>query len=414
MSGILIEYLKRNLSPVQLWNEMQDLIKKYNHETGRTLFVYSSDTSKARLNHPAVDVQLNMDDYHTIQDLLKGVDNTKLDFYIETPGGSGEAAEEIARFLHSKFDEISFVIAGEAKSAGTILVLSGDEIYMSESGSLGPIDAQVRVGRTVVSAYNYIKWLEDKRAEAQKGRLNPVDLTIIAQVSPGEIGQVEQALDFAKKLVIGWLPVRKFRNWTFTRDRKIPVTQDMKEARAADLAKKLCNQDLWKTHGRSLKIKDVEEHLEIHRIENNPVIAEIIGRLKVVIRLLFDSSGSYKLFFLEDIKLTRDISLSGSPMPGGGHPFHQSNPVTREMLQPQTVPNPFEVRVKCPSCEEKYRVSAFIKGMKVNQPDIPNNANELINAQEHLECARCRNIIDLKPMKNRLEGQIQKQITFKP
>jgi ClpP class serine protease len=70
----------------------------------------------------------------------------KIDFYTETPGGSGEAAEEIAKFLRKKFEGVNFVIAGEAKSAGTILVLSGDNIYMTDTGSLGPIDAQVKIG----------------------------------------------------------------------------------------------------------------------------------------------------------------------------------------------------------------------------------------------------------------------------
>ena len=63
--------------------------------------------------------------------------------YIETPGGSGETAEEVVKFLRNNFDTVSFVVSGEAKSAGTIIVLSGDEILMTETGSLGPIDAQM-------------------------------------------------------------------------------------------------------------------------------------------------------------------------------------------------------------------------------------------------------------------------------
>ena len=76
--------------------------------------------------------------FYNIQDILRESPHTKIDFYIETPGGSGEAAEEIAKFLRKKFDEVNFVVAGEAKSAGTILVLSGDNIYMTDTGSLGP------------------------------------------------------------------------------------------------------------------------------------------------------------------------------------------------------------------------------------------------------------------------------------
>lgn len=60
------------------------------------------------------------------------------------------------------------MIAGEAKSAGTILVLSGDNIFMTDTGSLGPIDAQVRIGRSVVSAHDYKEWIDLKREEALK------------------------------------------------------------------------------------------------------------------------------------------------------------------------------------------------------------------------------------------------------
>lgn len=128
--------------------ELQRLIGEYNKHTGRFLFVYAADITKARTQR--IDVSLEQDDFYTIQDILRESKEKRIDFYIETPGGSGEAAEEIARFLRKKFEEVNFVIAGEAKSAGTILALSGDNIYMTDTGSLGPIDAQVRMGRMTI------------------------------------------------------------------------------------------------------------------------------------------------------------------------------------------------------------------------------------------------------------------------
>ncbi|MBK6625956.1 MAG: ATP-dependent Clp protease proteolytic subunit [Chitinophagaceae bacterium] len=132
-----------------LQTELQKLIADYNKHTGRYMFIYAADINKAR--NRGIDVSLVQDDFYNIQDILRQSDKKKIDFYIETPGGSGEAAEEIQSF----YEEVNFVIAGEAKSAGTILVLSGDNIYMTETGSLGPIDAQVKIGRSVVSAHDY-------------------------------------------------------------------------------------------------------------------------------------------------------------------------------------------------------------------------------------------------------------------
>jgi len=60
---------------------------------------------------------------------------------LETPGGSGEVAEDIVRSLRGQFDEIAVLVPGTAKSAGTIMAMAGDEILMQPSSSLGPIDA---------------------------------------------------------------------------------------------------------------------------------------------------------------------------------------------------------------------------------------------------------------------------------
>jgi len=110
------------------------------------------------ITKPIPDIALGQDDYYIIHDLLRGVNSPK-------------------------FDQISFVVSGEAKNAGTIMVLSGDDILMTESGSLGAIDAQVKIGRFVVSAHDYIEWTEQERQEAVKlGKLNPFDATIIAQI----------------------------------------------------------------------------------------------------------------------------------------------------------------------------------------------------------------------------------------
>ena len=246
MGKILNEYLKKSTSILYFQDELQRLIKAYNKHTKRYLFVFATDTSKARNGE---NVSLDQEDFYNIQDTLRDINKKNIDFYIETPGGSGEASEEIARFLRKKFDEVNFVISGEAKSAGTILALSGDNIYMTDTGSLGPIDAQIKIGRTVVSAHDYQEWVEEKREEAQKnGRLNPFDAIMISQISPGELKGVVNSLEFAKDLVSDWLEKYKFKNWTKTRTQKIDVTDEMRKNRAKEVANDFANHTEWRTH----------------------------------------------------------------------------------------------------------------------------------------------------------------------
>ncbi len=79
------------------------------------------------------------------------------------------------------------------------MVLAGDELMMTETGSVGSIDGQVPIGRSLVPAYDYKEWIDTKRAEAHKTRrLNPVDATMVAQISPGELIGAENALNYAR------------------------------------------------------------------------------------------------------------------------------------------------------------------------------------------------------------------------
>ena len=204
------EYINRRLSGPELESELLKLISEYNKLRDTYLFVYA-----AAIGKPIPAVPLEQADFYVIRDLLASKkDLQRVDMYIETPGGSGETAEEIVKFLRNNFDTVSFVVSGEAKSAGTIIVLSGDEILMTETGSLGPIDAQMKIGRSVVSAYDYMEWVEEKRKEAEEqGRLNPFDATMVAQITPGELGSVFHALKFAEDLVVEWLINYKFKKW---------------------------------------------------------------------------------------------------------------------------------------------------------------------------------------------------------
>lgn len=293
--GAINDYINRGLQPNELELELKSLIKQYSNLTGNYLFIYCAAISKEQN-----DISLQQEDYFIVHDLLHDVQGvTNLDFYIETPGGSGETAEEIVRFLHKKFTgQVNFVIAGEAKSAGTLMALGGNNISMTETGSLGPIDAQVFIGRTVVSAHDYMEWVDNKQKEAAKNNsINPFDATIVAQINPGEIGGVFNALKFAIDLVEKWLCEYKFADWTITEETKKLVSPKMKKEMANSIGTKLTDHTKWRSHGRSLKIEDLESlGLKIDNIENKPDVAKIVYSIKAVLMLLFLNTSVFKIF----------------------------------------------------------------------------------------------------------------------
>ena len=93
------------------------------------------------------------DDLLSIGDQLSNLSGDGIDLVIETPGGSGEAAEDIVRLVRSRYSSVGIIVPGTAKSAGTIMAMAGDEIMMSLESSLGPIDAHFSQKGKVFSAH---------------------------------------------------------------------------------------------------------------------------------------------------------------------------------------------------------------------------------------------------------------------
>jgi len=390
--SLMNEYINRRLSVPELENELLSLISKYNKLRDTYLFVYA-----AAIGKPIPAIPLEQLDFYVIRDLLAGKKYLKkVDLYIETPGGSGETAEEIVRFLRNNFDKVSFVVAGEAKSAGTIIVLSGDEILMTETGSLGPIDAQMKIGRSVVSAYDYIEWVNQKMKEAEEqGALNPFDATMVAQITPGELGSVFHALKFAEDLVVKWLINYKFKNWTVTQTRKKTVTEEMKRKRAEDIAKELINHSKWRSHGRSIKINDLEQiGLKITKVDDDPTLAEIVYRIQTVCMLIFETTPCFKIFATQDNKI-----------------FRQAVPPSGASIIVPTVPRVDAVKItqKCPKCGEVYKVYAKFSPNKQIDVDFKNKGFVSFPKDAKIICS-CGFEIDLLGIKNQIEMQTKRKI----
>jgi len=392
--SLMNEYINRRLSGAELESELARLISEYNKLRDTYLFVYA-----AAIGKPIPAIPLEQGDFYLIRDLLTGKkDLQKVDIYLETLGGSGETAEEIVKFLHNNFDTVSFVVSGEAKSAGTIIVLSGDEILMTETGSLGPIDAQMKIGRSVVSAYDYMEWVEKKRKEADKqGALNPFDATMIAQISPGELGSVFHALKFAEDLVVEWLINYKFKKWTVTESRKIPVTEEMKRRRAEEIAKELINHSKWKSHGRSIKIDDLEEiGLKAIRVDNDQKLAEIVYRIQTICRLLFETTTSFKIFATQDNKIFRQAVPVGAP-------------IRIPKMKVPKVPDVVNIEQKCPKCGIVHKIYAkFVPNPQIDI-DFKNKGFNPFPKDAKIIC-KCGFEIDLLGIKNQIEIQTRKKI----
>ena len=394
--SLMLEYIKKlkDLGGPGLQSELLKLIGQYNQARGKYLFVYA-----AAIGKPIPAIPLDQSDFYMFHDLLgKKKEIREIDVYIETPGGSGEAAEEIVKFLHSNFDTVSFLVSGEAKSAGTIIVLSGDEILMTETGSLGPIDAQIQIGRSIISAYDYTEWVESKRKEAEDtGKLNPFDATMVAQITPGELGSVSNALKYAEDLVIEWLIKYKFKKWTETETRKIPVTEEMKKKRAGEIAAELINHSKWRSHGRSIKIGDLEEiGLRITKVEDDPKLADIVYKIQTVCRLLFESSTIFKIFATAESKLFKQATPKEGPI--------------RIPIPQMPAGDVVQIQQQCPKCKKVHSLyGKFSPNPQIDQK-LKNKGLIPFPKDAKIKCDNCGFEIDLLGLKNQIEIDVGKKM----
>lgn len=385
--GIFSEYINKKMGPKELEAELTRLIKEYNKQRGCFLLIYYTAIGKQ-----IPDAQMIQADYYIIHDLINGKKFDKMDVFLQTPGGSGETAEEIVKILRKKSPYVSFVIAGEAKSAGTILAMSGNEILMTETGSLGPIDAQVRLGRSVQSAFDYVEWVEEQRRNAVANKsLNPFDATMVAQITPGELNGVMHSLKFAEDLVVDWLSKYKFQNWTITNTRKLPVTEEMKKERAQEIVAQLINHAKWRSHGRSIKIEDLEQFLVIEHVDKDPKLADIVYRIQNVCTLLCDVSPIYKIFATEETKIFKQAAPAGIPLPFPKHP----SPSDAAMVNFEQV---------CPKCGNIHKVYAKTKINPKLDEEAKNKGFLPFPKNGKLVC-KCSQEIDFSGAKNHFEAQ---------
>lgn len=399
--SLMSEYINRKMTATQYEEELLKLIGQYNKLQNSFLVVYAGAITKAT-SIPYVN--LDMDDYYILFDMLKDLQLKKIDIYIETPGGSAEAVEEIIRFFRNEFEDvcISFVISGEAKSAGTIMVLGGDEILMTRGGSLGPIDAQMKIGRSTISAYDYDEWIKEKREEAEKNKaLNAFDAVMVAQISPGEVKLVTNALYFAKDLVIEWLPKYKFKNWEVTETQGNPVTPKMKEDRATEIADLLCNHEMWRSHGRSLKIDDLinKVGLKIQKVDDDPKLADCVYRIQTVIRMLFTHTNSYKIFATDREKIFKQASARGE--------VRSKIPQMPKAVKPSVT----QIEVKCPKCQKIHKLYAKLEMDDKIDRDFQKKGLRPYPKSNKLVCD-CGFEYDLVGMRNAIENKIGKKFVI--
>jgi hypothetical protein len=191
----------------------------------------------------------------------------KLTVFVETDGGFVETVERIVSVFRKHYGIVEYVIPNFAYSAGTILVLSGDELYMDYYSVLGPIDPQIDMGEEgSVPGMGYLAKFKELLAQINDPGKEPEETRgqlayLIKRFDPAILFTIEQAIEHSKSLLRTWLPRYKFKSWTVKETSGEPVTPADRQQRADDIATILGDAEHWHSHGRGIGIKDLESDL---------------------------------------------------------------------------------------------------------------------------------------------------------
>lgn len=207
-----------------------------------------------------------------LRDIVEERDGKRMDrlaVILETEGGYIEVVQRIADTLRRHYAHVAYIVPDHAMSAGTVLVMSGDEIWMDYCSVLGPIDPQVGLSTGgYVPAVGYLEQFERLVKKADRGTLTTAELVfLLDKFDPAELYLFEQARELSKALLKEWLVKYKFKNWTRTESRGKVVTQAMRTKRALDVAQRLDNASHWHSHGRGIAMEVLRDDLRL-RIED--------------------------------------------------------------------------------------------------------------------------------------------------
>ena len=206
----------------------------------------------------------NIDDIFRVEIEKRCNKRSRLCVFLTTGGGYIEVVQRIVELMRHHYREVEFVVPNFAYSAGTVLVMSGDRIWMDYYSRLGPIDPQVEIEGIQVPVTGYLIQFERLREKAQKGLLTDAEIDLmISGFNQAELYAYEQARELSVSLLKSWLARYKFKSWKYTETSGTNVTEEIRELRAEEIARKLNDTDRWHSHEHGISMEVLRRDLKL-------------------------------------------------------------------------------------------------------------------------------------------------------
>lgn len=277
--------------------------------TGRPLICYVAKTANVSALLPT---SIDDSDLIGFSDLAHSVAGDNVDIFIESNGGSAEAAERIVRLLRERFASLRFIVPSNAYSAATLITFSGDEIMMSATGTLGPIDPQIN-GIPARAIRRAFETLEERLAnEGPKALTAYVPLISKYDLHLLEICKSAEAM--SQELAQTWLSEYMLR-CSKTDERVVRIVEHFSD------------YDEHKSHGRSIgRKRAMELELKVTKTEETPGLDDLVRSLHNQYGFWFDKTPFIKMFEdargiswgrqAQNVTVQLPVSVPPPPQPG--------------------------------------------------------------------------------------------------
>ena len=264
----------------------RDKIAAIERVTGRRLIVYATACTTSGKSVPSEMLMLDNSDKIGFKAVTDDIAGPNLDVLIHSPGGYPEATESIVQQLRGKYSSIRFIVPSFAKSAATMLVMSGNEILMDRDAELGPIDPQMRTQNGTSPAEAILEQFGKAQTELQgdPSRL-PSWIPILSPLGPSLLVDARHAIDLSKTLVKTWL-----LDYMFAGDANA-------EPKATAIVDYLGDHARFHSHARAVKIPDLLPlGVKVTDIRQNRDFQGAVDELYCCLDVLLGNSPVCKVF----------------------------------------------------------------------------------------------------------------------
>lgn len=264
------------------------LLKEIEEKTSRPLIVYAANFRFANIPNT-----IDHSDITPFSELTRTLPSRSVDVLLHSPGGLAEATERIVSMLRARFDEVRFFVPHSAYSAATMLALSGDELILDDTSTLGPIDPQIiyrdpQTGQSITVPTHAV--MEGFRNAKEAIRKEPDSLGVyIPLLNKLDLHLFEickNAEKLSRSLVRQWLKCYMFKG-----DPKAQV-------RATRVTKYLSSHKDRLSHGRPVTIDQLKNQLRLRILDlrDKEELRSLMSELWAEVEWFVDSTDTAKFF----------------------------------------------------------------------------------------------------------------------